>query len=669
MNILSVGGRYGVIVAVFQWGWGRSLLGVEEPIPIETGLPMIMFAILFGLSMDYEVFLLSRIRERYLETGDNLQSVADGLATTGPHHHRRGADHDRRLPQLRPQPAADRQAARRRPRDGGARRRDDRPPAARAGDDGPARRPELVDAALRSTGSSRGSAPARPAVSVAGWHQPPGGRRAASEIVGGSMVARSGRVLRAGARPHGRVRLPHAAADVAAAQRATGFDVRLKAEMFQRGGSYKIRGPMNKFAQLTDEQKRARRRSARRPATTRRASRWRPRTTASRRSSAWPRTPRRRRSRRRAAYGAEVVLHGTIWDEANEKAKQLVAERGYTYIHPFDDRADRRPGDGRARDLRGLARGRAGVVPIGGGGLISGVATALKACNPRSRSSASSRPARRAMKRSVREGQPADARHRRLHHRRARVKRVGETTYEIVRQHRRRSRHAARRADLRRGGLDHVAPEGVPEGAAAAPVAALLQGLVKAPPGTKVVVRAERRQRQPRSAPRRCAGTDVVALAALQLPCKGGLIGFRTPVFCGPRRCARTPTWRGRSGRRGRPALPPARRPDRRRRGRALSRLGRESLRPPRRGGRGRPASSRPNGAELAQALAERSRYPDRDLDLLRVSQYVDAILGERQLYRYLHEVFDADYPPTSLHRLLAALPALLRERGRRSCS
>jgi SIR2-like domain len=73
-----------------------------------------------------------------------------------------------------------------------------------------------------------------------------------------------------------------------------------------------------------------------------------------------------------------------------------------------------------------------------------------------------------------------------------------------------------------------------------------------------------------------------------------------------------------------------------------------------------------PSGAELAQALAERSRYPrPDDGDLLRVSQYVDAILGEGQLYRYLHAVFDADYPPSSLHHMLARLPPLLRERGR----
>jgi hypothetical protein len=72
-----------------------------------------------------------------------------------------------------------------------------------------------------------------------------------------------------------------------------------------------------------------------------------------------------------------------------------------------------------------------------------------------------------------------------------------------------------------------------------------------------------------------------------------------------------------------------------------------------------------PSGAELARTLAERSLYPDPNLDLLRVSQYVDATLGEGQLYRYLRSVFDADYPPTSLHRFLARLAPTLRERSR----
>ncbi len=81
LNLLSIGAAYGLIVAVFQWGWGAGLLGIE-PAPVEAWVPMMMFAIVFGLSMDYEVFLLSRIRERYLSTGDNSTSVADGLART-----------------------------------------------------------------------------------------------------------------------------------------------------------------------------------------------------------------------------------------------------------------------------------------------------------------------------------------------------------------------------------------------------------------------------------------------------------------------------------------------------------------------------------------------------------------------------------------------------------
>jgi RND superfamily putative drug exporter len=81
MNLLSIGAAYGVIVAIFQWGWAGGLFGVE-PGPIEAWVPMMLFAILFGLSMDYEVFLLSRVREEYLRSGDNGLAVADGLATT-----------------------------------------------------------------------------------------------------------------------------------------------------------------------------------------------------------------------------------------------------------------------------------------------------------------------------------------------------------------------------------------------------------------------------------------------------------------------------------------------------------------------------------------------------------------------------------------------------------
>ncbi|MFF9120514.1 MMPL family transporter [Streptomyces massasporeus] len=83
MNLLSIGGAYGVVVAVFQWGWLGALFNLEGTFPIASPLPTIFFAVLFGLSMDYEVFLLSRVREEYDATGDNTESVARGMAATG----------------------------------------------------------------------------------------------------------------------------------------------------------------------------------------------------------------------------------------------------------------------------------------------------------------------------------------------------------------------------------------------------------------------------------------------------------------------------------------------------------------------------------------------------------------------------------------------------------
>ncbi len=82
MNMLSIGAAFGAIVAVFQWGWGASLIGIGKAGPIDAWVPMMLFAIVFGLSMDYEVFLLSRIKEEYDRTGDNASAVAEGLAAT-----------------------------------------------------------------------------------------------------------------------------------------------------------------------------------------------------------------------------------------------------------------------------------------------------------------------------------------------------------------------------------------------------------------------------------------------------------------------------------------------------------------------------------------------------------------------------------------------------------
>jgi RND superfamily putative drug exporter len=83
MNLLSISAAYGVVVAVFQWGWGAQLIGLDGPVPIESYVPMMMFAVLFGLSMDYEVFLLTAFNEHYQRTGDIVTAVRRGLADTG----------------------------------------------------------------------------------------------------------------------------------------------------------------------------------------------------------------------------------------------------------------------------------------------------------------------------------------------------------------------------------------------------------------------------------------------------------------------------------------------------------------------------------------------------------------------------------------------------------
>jgi threonine dehydratase len=267
----------------------------------------------------------------------------------------------------------------------------------------------------------------------------------------------------------------------------TGFEIRLKAEMFQRGGSYKIRGPMNKFAQLTEEQKR------RGVICSSAGNHAQGVALAAQRHGikavvcmAENATPSKIDATR--AYGAEVVLHGTIWDEANEKAKQLVEERGYTYIHPFDDE-QLIVGQGTLgleiyQDWPEL---ELAIVPIGGGGLISGVTMALKACNPKIRIIGVESSGAPAMTRSVREGGLLTLDRVDCIIDGLRVKRVGNLTYEIVRDY---VNDLVTLPDEQIFEavvwiMSHL--KVVPEGAAAAPVAALLQGLIHAAKGTRVV--------------------------------------------------------------------------------------------------------------------------------------------------------------------------------------
>jgi threonine dehydratase len=266
----------------------------------------------------------------------------------------------------------------------------------------------------------------------------------------------------------------------------TGFDVRLKAEMFQRGGSYKIRGPMNKFSYLTDAEKRrgvicsSAGNHAQGVALA--AAYYGITAVVVMAENA---TPSKIAATR--AYGAEVVLHGTIWDEANEKARQLVEERGYTYIHPFDDE-ELIAGQGTLglEIYEDWPEMEVAVVPIGGGGLISGVTLALKSCNPAIKVIGVESSGAPGMTRSVREGHLLTLDRVDCIIDGLRVRRVGEKTYDIVRQHVDDlvTLPDEQIFDAVVWIMSHL--KVVAEGAAAAPVAALLHGLVRAPRGTKV---------------------------------------------------------------------------------------------------------------------------------------------------------------------------------------
>ena len=131
-NLLSIGAAYGVVVAVFQEGIGASLIGADSGVPIVSFIPVMMFAILFGLSMDYNVFLLSRIHEAYNEGDGPRESVIHGMGRIGKVDPLRRPDHVRRLPGVRHPAGHHRQDVRPRPRPGDPDRRADRPARHRA---------------------------------------------------------------------------------------------------------------------------------------------------------------------------------------------------------------------------------------------------------------------------------------------------------------------------------------------------------------------------------------------------------------------------------------------------------------------------------------------------------------------------------------------------------
>ncbi len=148
MNLLSVGAAYGVVTAVFQDGHGASAIGLDHAIPIVSFVPLLMFAILFGLSMDYEVFLLTQMHEHYQESRRANQGGGGRTREYGPGDHLGGPHHGVRLYELRAQRRPRGEGVRGRPRGGDRDRRDRGALPAGTGGDDPARQVELVDACL-----------------------------------------------------------------------------------------------------------------------------------------------------------------------------------------------------------------------------------------------------------------------------------------------------------------------------------------------------------------------------------------------------------------------------------------------------------------------------------------------------------------------------------------
>ena len=266
----------------------------------------------------------------------------------------------------------------------------------------------------------------------------------------------------------------------------TGFDIRLKAEIFQRTGSYKIRGPLNKLPQLTDDKKRrgvicsSAGNHAQGVALAARIYGLRAVVVMAANA-----TPSKVAATK--GYGAEVIQHGSIWDEANEKMLELAREQGMTVIHPFDD-LQLITGQGTLglEIHEDFPEVDVVIVPIGGGGLISGVSTALKSRNPKIRIIGVESSGAPAMQASVAAGHRITLDKMDCIIDGLKVQRVGDLNYQIVRDY-----------------VDEIVtlPDDqifeamlwimshaklVVEGAAAAPVGALLQGLIHAPSGSKV---------------------------------------------------------------------------------------------------------------------------------------------------------------------------------------
>jgi threonine dehydratase len=267
----------------------------------------------------------------------------------------------------------------------------------------------------------------------------------------------------------------------------TGLDVRLKAELFQRTGSYKIRGALNKLSTLSDEER------GRGVVCSSAGNHAQGVALAAQLLGlravvcmAENATPSKIAATR--GYGAEIVLHGSIWDEADERARELVERDGLTYVHPFDD-LDLIAGQGTLglEVLDAWPEVEAIVVPIGGGGLISGVSSAVKSARPDVRIIGVESSDGPAMQRSVEAGELVTIECGTIIDG-LRVQRVGANTFDLVQ----------RFVDEVVSVPDEVIFESVlwvmgrlklvVEGAAAAPVAAIRAGVVPLEPGTRTAV-------------------------------------------------------------------------------------------------------------------------------------------------------------------------------------
>ncbi|MXY30768.1 MAG: pyridoxal-phosphate dependent enzyme [Gammaproteobacteria bacterium] len=266
-----------------------------------------------------------------------------------------------------------------------------------------------------------------------------------------------------------------------------GLDVRLKAELFQRGGSYKLRGPLNKIARLSEEE-RARGVICSSAGNHSQGVALAARQYGVRAVVVMAENATRSKIAATEGYGARVVLHGSIWDEANEKALELVEAEGLTYIHPFDD-PELIAGQGTLglEIMDQLPETELLIVPIGGGGLISGVSMAAKSVNPEVRIIGVESSGAPGMKRSVEAGASVVLDEVDCHVDGLRVRKVGNHTCSVV------SRFVDEIVTLPDSQIFDAMlwlmtrAKVVVEGAAAAPVGALLQGLVDAPAGTRTV--------------------------------------------------------------------------------------------------------------------------------------------------------------------------------------